>query len=361
MYINKIKLNNFRNYEEQEIILENGINIFYGDNAQGKTNIIESIFLCSIGKSFRSKKDSELIKFNELSTTVEIDYKKEDRSGKIKVQLGEKKEFFINGVKQNKISNIIGKINIVIFSPDDIEIIKDGPGRRRKFIDMMISSLKPNYIHLLNDYNKVLEQRNTYLKHIIKERKSESLLDVFDEQLAELSYSIFEYRNMYLEKFSNIIQETHDIITKNTKNQEIIKIKYISNAVDKEGFLNNLKKSRKIDLARGYTSTGVHRDDFIIYINKKIVSIYGSQGQQRTSILTLKLCELKIVTEEIGETPILMLDDFMSELDENRRKSFLENLNDSQVIITCTDNVEIEKENIKSFYVENGNVLEERK
>lgn len=225
---------------------------------------------------------------------------------------------------------------------------------------MMISSLKPNYIHLLNDYNRVLEQRNNYLKKI-KELKNEDLLEVLDEQLANLSYQIYEYRNQYLEKFANIIQETHDIMTRNTKNEEIIKIKYISNAQDKQGFLENLKKSKNIDLARGFTSTGIHRDDFLIYINKKIVSIYGSQGQQRTTTLTLKLCELKIVTEEIGETPILLLDDFMSELDENRRKSFLENLNDSQVIITCTDKIEIQKKNIKSFYVENGVVHSERK
>lgn len=224
----------------------------------------------------------------------------------------------------------------------------------------MISSLKPNYIHLLNDYNRVLEQRNNYLKKI-KELKNEDLLEVLDEQLANLSYQIYEYRNQYLEKFANIIQETHDIMTRNTKNEEIIKIKYISNAQDKQGFLENLKKSKNIDLARGFTSTGIHRDDFLIYINKKIVSIYGSQGQQRTTTLTLKLCELKIVTEEIGETPILLLDDFMSELDENRRKSFLENLNDSQVIITCTDKIEIQKKNIKSFYVENGVVHSERK
>lgn len=224
----------------------------------------------------------------------------------------------------------------------------------------MISSLKPNYIHLLNDYNHVLEQRNNYLKKI-KELKNEDLLEVLDEQLANLAYEIYEYRNQYLEKFANIIQETHNIMTKKTQNEEIIKIKYISNAQDKQGFLENLKKSKNIDLARGFTSTGIHRDDFLIYINKKIVSIYGSQGQQRTTTLTLKLCELKIVTEEIGETPILLLDDFMSELDENRRRSFLENLNDSQVIITCTDKIEIQKKNIKSFYVENGVVHSERK
>ena len=360
MYIKKINLKNFRNYEEQEIILTKGINIFYGDNAQGKTNIIESVFLCALGKSFRSKKDKELIKFNENSATVKVDYQKEDREGNIKAQIGEKKEFFINGVKQSKISNIIGKINVVIFSPDDIEIIKEGPDKRRKFIDMMISSLKPNYLHLLNNYNRVLEQRNIYLKQVVKEGKSLDLLDILDEQLSELSFNIYEYRKKYLEKFSDIIQETHDIITKKTKNKETIKIKYISNAQEKEGFLNNLKKSRQIDLKRGFTSTGVHRDDFMIYINKKIVSIYGSQGQQRTTTLTLKLCELKIVTEEIGETPILLLDDFMSELDENRRKSFIENLKNSQVIITCTDDIMIEKQNIKSFHIENGKVVEER-
>ena len=358
MYIKKINLINFRNYDEQEINLNKGINLFFGDNAQGKTNIIESIFLCSMGKSFRTNKDKELIKFEKIKSEVEIEYEKEDRTGKIKAEIGEKKEFFINGVKQNKISNVIGKINIVIFSPDDIDIIKDGPQRRRKFIDMMISSLKPNYIYLLNDYNRVLEQRNTYLKQISKEGKSESLLEILDEQIADLSSKIFKYRNDYFEKFSNIIQENHDIITKNTKNEEIIKIKYISNAKDKDGFLNNLKKSKKIDLLRGYTSTGVHRDDFIIYINKKIVSIYGSQGQQRTTTLTLKLCELKIITEEIGEAPILLLDDFMSELDEKRRKSFLENLENNQVIITCTDNIEINKKNIKSFFVENGCIKE---
>lgn len=357
MHIHNIKLKNFRNYENQEIELNDKINIFYGDNAQGKTNVIESIFLCSIGKSYRTKKDSDLIRFGEECAEVEIKYERSDREGKIKLIIGDKKEFFINGVKQNKISNILGKINIVTFSPDDIEIIKGGPQRRRKFIDIMISSLKPNYIQVLNDYNSVLDQRNAYLKQIIKEGKRESLLDIFDEQLADLSYNIYKYRDNYLSKFSNIIQENHNIITQNNNIEEIIKIKYISNAQERDGFLNNLKKSRKIDLMRGYTNTGVHKDDFIIYINKKNLSIFGSQGQQRTTTLTLKLCELKIIEEEIGEKPILLLDDFMSELDEKRRKSFLNNLNDNQVIITCTDNVVLEKKDIKNFYVENGHVL----
>ena len=158
MHIKNILLENFRNYDKQEIELNKNINIIYGNNAQGKTNIIESVFLCAYGKSFRAKKDSELIKFDKENCNVEVSYSKIDREGTIKAEIGEKKTFFANGVKQNKISDIIGKINVVIFTPDDIEIIKEGPQKRRRFLDMMISSLRPNYLHLLNSYNKVLEQ-----------------------------------------------------------------------------------------------------------------------------------------------------------------------------------------------------------
>ena len=351
MYIKKVILENFRNYENQEIELNENINIIYGNNAQGKTNIIESVFLCAFGKSFRAKKDSELIKFDENNCKVEVFYNKVDREGSIKAIIEDKKVFFSNGVKQNKISDIIGKINVVIFTPDDIEIIKDGPQKRRRFLDMMISSLRPNYLHLLNNYNKTLEQRNNYLRQIKMENKNPSMLDIWDEQLAEYSFKIYEYRKYFIEKISNIIEDIHSLITKSGK--ENIKIKYISNSKNKESFLENLKKSRQVDIKRGFTATGVHRDDFMIYINGRPVSIFGSQGQQRTTILTLKLCELKIVKEEIGDSPILLLDDFMSELDEKRRESFLENIKGNQVIITCTDRIDLENES-SIYYVENG-------
>ena len=351
MYIKKVILENFRNYENQEIELNENINIIYGNNAQGKTNIIESVFLCAFGKSFRAKKDSELIKFDENNCKVEVFYNKVDREGSIKAIIEDKKVFFSNGVKQNKISDIIGKINVVIFTPDDIEIIKDGPQKRRRFLDMMISSLRPNYLHLLNNYNKTLEQRNNYLRQIKMENKNPSMLDIWDEQLADYSFKIYEYRKYFIEKISNIIEDIHSLITKSGK--EDIKIKYISNSKNKESFLENLKKSRQVDIKRGFTATGVHRDDFMIYINGRPVSIFGSQGQQRTTILTLKLCELKIVKEEIGDSPILLLDDFMSELDEKRRESFLENIKGNQVIITCTDRIDLENES-SIYYVENG-------
>ena len=304
-----------------------------------------------IGKSFRAKKDKDLIRFDNNHTRVDVFYKKIDRDGKISVEINDKKIFFSNDVKQSKISDIIGKINVVIFTPDDIEIIKEGPQRRRKFLDMMISSLRPNYIHLLNNYNKILEQRNNYLRQIKLENKSVSMLDIWDEQLSEYSYKIYEYRKYFLDKFSNKIEDIHNLITKCGK--EEIKIKYISNSKDQKSFLENLKKSRDMDIKRGFTATGVHRDDFMIYINNRQASIFGSQGQQRTAVLTLKLCELEIVKEELGESPILLLDDYMSELDEKRRNSFLENIKGNQVIITCTDKIDLENES-SIYFVENG-------
>lgn len=172
MYIKKIKLTHFRNYDNQEITLSPKINIFYGDNAQGKTNIIESIFLCSIGKSFRTSKEKEMIEFGKDFSNIEVEYEKMDRSGKIKIELQEKKNIFLNGIKLTKLSELLGNIHTVIFTPDDINILKDGPQKRRRFLDMMIGQLRPNYVYLLNRYNKTLEQRNNYLKQIKMESKS---------------------------------------------------------------------------------------------------------------------------------------------------------------------------------------------
>ncbi len=350
MYIKKIRLENFRNYENQEIEFNNNLNIIYGNNAQGKTNILEAIFIAAMGKSFRAKKDKDLIGFGKESAKVEIEYEKIDREGKISFIIDDKKTFFINGIKQNKISDIIGKINVVIFTPDDIDIIKEGPEVRRRFLDMMISSLKPNYIHLLNNYNKTLEQRNSYLRQIKNENKARQMLEIWDMQLADLAEKVYNYRNTYVNKISDKIQDIHKMITKSGKLDEEIKIKYISNCKEKNKFLETLKNVQNLDINRGFTSVGVHRDELIIYINGKPVKVFGSQGQQRTSVLSLKLTELNIVKEEIGESPILLLDDFMSELDSNRRESFLNKIEGNQVIITCTDKIE----NTNSFYVENG-------
>ena len=200
MYIKKIKLQNFRNYDNLEIELNENFNIIYGNNAQGKTNIIESIYLSSIGKSFRTKKDNELIKLDQSKSTVEIEYIKEDRKGKIKTEIEEKKTFYINDIKQKKISSIIGMIKTVLFNPNDINIIKGSPSQRRKFLDIMISQLKPNYLHILNDYKNVIEQRNNYLNQILNDGKPIEMLDIWDEQLSELSNEIYKYRKKYIEE-----------------------------------------------------------------------------------------------------------------------------------------------------------------
>jgi len=336
MYIKKIKLENFRNYETQEIIFNKNINNIFGDNAQGKTNILEAIFVCSLGKSFRTNIDKELININKNFTNVEIEYYKKDREGKINLQLKEKKDFFINDIKVKKISDILGKIYVVLFTPQDINILKSDPSKRRRFINIMISQLRPMYVYALNKYNKTLEQRNNYLKQIKYENKSPEMLDIWDEQLVDLGTKIYLYRKEFFDKINNKIKKIHLCTTQNKEN---IEIKYKSNIINKEKYLNELKNKRNIDIQKGYTSIGIHRDDFEIFINNENISIYGSQGQQRSSIISLKLAEAETIFEEIEEYPIILLDDFMSELDKKRIKGFIENIKVNQVIITSTEKI----------------------
>jgi len=353
MWVKKIKITNFRNYNKEEINLSENINIFYGENAQGKTNIIESIFLGSIGKSFRAKKDIEMINLNSEESLIELEYEKSDRDGKIKIELSNKKSIYINGIKIKKLSELLGNINIVIFTPDDINILKGGPQNRRRFLDIMISQLKPNYMYNLNLYQKTLEQRNNYLRQIREDNKDENLLDIWDEKIAEYAINVYKYRKEFIDKIKNKIEIIHKEIT---KEKEKIEINYNSECINEEEYIKLLKSRRKLDIIKGFTTKGIHRDDFVIYINDKELNVYGSQGQHRTAILSLKLSELRIIYDEIGEYPILLLDDFMSELDESRRKKFLEKIENTQVIITCTEKINIENKNILIYNVINGNV-----
>ena len=354
MWIKNIKIKNFRNYNQEEINLEKNINIFYGKNAQGKTNIIEAIFLCSLGKSFRAKKDIEMIKLNEQNAIIEIEYEKSDRDGKIKIELGNKKNIYLNGIKIKKLSELLGNLNIVIFTPDDINILKGGPQNRRRFLDIMISQLRPNYMHILNLYLKTIEQRNKYLRQIKEEHKDENLLEIWDEKLAEYAVKIYEYRKEFIEKIIKKINIIHKNIT---NGEEQIELEYITECDNKEKYLQLLKERRKLDIIKGFTTKGIHRDDFVIYINKKEIKIFGSQGQNRTAMLSLKLAELQVIYDEIGEYPILLLDDFMSELDKTRRKNFLENIEGTQVIITGTEKLDIENLEYLEYNVYNGKVL----
>ena len=351
MLITNLKLQNFRNYNELNVDFNENINIIYGDNAQGKTNILEAIFVASLGKSFRTNKEKELIKFGEQFSKIEVNFSKSDRNGNIKFEISDKKNIFVNGVKIKKLSELLGIIHIVIFTPDDINILKNGPSQRRRFLDIFIGQLRPNYIYCLNLYLKTLEQRNNYLKQIKFENKPNEFLDIWDEKLCEYAEKVFKYRFEFINKLKNKIKNVHNIIT---ENNEDINIEYISDFDNKNNFLNKLKNNRKLDILKGYTTKGVHKDDFNLYINNNLVNIYGSQGQHRTAILSLKMSELKVVYDEIGENPILLLDDFMSELDEKRRTNFLKNINDTQVLITCTDKINLEKINFKLYNIKSG-------
>ena len=357
MWIKKIKINNFRNYKNQEINLNKNINIFYGENAQGKTNIIESIFVCSLGKSFRTNKDKELINIKEDNCKIEIDFEKSDREGKVDFIINKKKIILLNDIKIKKLSELLGNINTVIFTPDDINILKGVPQNRRKFLNIMISQLRPKYMHVCNMYAKTIDERNNYLKKIKLENANENLLEIWDNQLIEYGNIIANYREEFIEKIKSKIRDIHKNIT---ENKEELKIKYNSDCLDKEKFKKLLLERRKIDIIKGYTTRGAHRDDFEIFINNMPVNIYGSQGQHRTAMLSLKLSELNVIYEEINESPILLLDDFMSELDNNRINNFLKTIKDTQVIITCTEKLKIENnDKNKLFNVINGVINEE--
>ena len=347
MFIKNIKVENFRNYENQLIEFNKNINIIYGNNAQGKTNILEAIFFSALGKSFRTSKEKQVIMKEKDFFKIHTEFQKKDREGYIDLFLGDDKSISVNGVKLNKLSELLGNINIVIFSPEDINLLKDESAVRRKFLDMMISQLRKNYIYNLNNYKKNLEQKNNYLK---SRNISDDMLDVYDEKLAEYSENVYQYRNEFIEKIKEKIKEIHSNIT-----DEDISIVYKTDCESKEKCLEKLKKNREKDKYRGFSSVGCHRDDFKILINGDEVDIYGSQGQNRTAILSLKMAELEVINDEIGEYPILLLDDFMSELDQERITNFLKSINNIQVIITCTEKIDLE--NSSNFYVNNGGIL----
>lgn len=331
MIINKIYLENFRNYAKQEIKLDKNINVFYGNNAQGKTNILEALYICAFGRSFRTYKDAELIKFDSESAKIKIDFEKKDREKNIEILINkkDKKTIKLNGIKVNKNSELLGNMNIVLFSPDDSIILKESPASRRKFLDILISQLRPSYVHLLSEYNKVLEQRNAMLKS-----KRTETIEVWDEQLAKFAENIFKYREEYINKLQKNIEK---IIPKLTNEKEKLNIKYKTKFVDKEKFLKDLKLNLNNDLYRGYTGIGVHRDDFELFVNGRELNLYGSQGQHRTAILALKFAEMEIIKEEVSENPILLLDDITSELDLERLNLIFQKIKEYQVIITCTD------------------------
>ncbi|WP_291650852.1 DNA replication/repair protein RecF [Clostridium sp.] len=336
MYIKRLQMLNYRNYKSLNITLGKNVNVFMGDNAQGKTNILEAIYYCAFAKSHRTSKDRELINWNSDSAYVSLLVGKDrlDKNIDINILKDGKKAIKINKVKVSKIGELFGNFNVVMFSPEDLKIIKDSPGVRRKFIDMELCQLNSKYYYNLVQYNKVLNERNVVLKN----RKLDSeILDIYDIQLANFGYHIIIERLKYINKLNFYGKDIHKDISSGKENVEF---KYISTIKDLEDIENNfyelLRKNRKKDIEKGTTSIGPHRDDFIVLINDVDTKSFGSQGQQRSAVLTIKFSSLKIIKEMTSEYPVLLLDDVLSELDFNRKRYILSTIGEIQTIITCT-------------------------
>jgi DNA replication and repair protein RecF len=365
MYVKKVVLQNYRNYERISVPLNSGLNIFFGDNAQGKTNFIESIYMCGTGRSHRTFKDKEVISWNKKIAYVRTEVEKRDISTNIEIAFfsDKPKVVKLGGLKINKLSDIFGCLNVVMFSPEDLKLVKEGPAFRRRFLDIDISQVKPGYYYNLQQYNKILQQRNNLLKSIKYDKSLLNTLDVWDEQLSSYGSKIVSYRAEFINKISILAKLVHRKITSGKEELNIYYSGSFKDGMDrddiKEVLYKDIVNSRKNDIYRGSTSVGPHRDDIEIYVNNIDVKVYGSQGQQRTAALSLKLSELEFMKGENGEYPVLLLDDVLSELDINRQKYLLENLKDIQTIITCTsinDIIDFRKNDRYIYKVSNGSL-----
>lgn len=347
MIINKLFLENFRNYENQTISFNEGKNVFYGLNGQGKTNIIEALYYFCTCKSFRSIHDKEVIKFDRDYSHIRIEFTSRGRDNTADIYITEKKSVKINGINLERLSELIGMTNMVIFTPEHLNLIKEGPGIRRSFLDVFISQIKPQYFNCLMNYYKVLKQRN----NLLKDRRMLSTIDVWNEKLSEYGVALCKYRSEAL----NITDEYLNKFKTENENLSVVYSPSIKgDYTDKENFILRINESLERDLEKGVTMVGPHRDDFDVLLNGKSLKKYGSQGQMRTSVLKIKLSECEIIKSITGEEPVLLLDDVLSELDEVRRKYFTENIKGRQVIITCTDREFAEDGSGSYFYVEDG-------
>lgn len=332
MYINEIKLSNFRNYEEMNITLDNGINIFRGNNAQGKTNILEAIYLCATARSHRTSQEKEVIKWQEDAAHIFLDVKKRIFEDKIDFHLTSKgKSVAINKMPVNKLGELFGTVMVVMFSPEDLQLIKKSPKERRRFIDIELCQFDKMYYYALKQYYKILKQRNNALKQYAKD-KNDEMLDVWDMQFVEYSKEVIEKRKRFIIELNDVARQIHADISGGNEELEVV---YEPN-VTVERVEEKLRRSRQKDLMTQTTSTGPHRDDLKFLINGMDVRMYGSQGQQRTVVLSMKLAELSLMKEHLGESPILLLDDVLSELDDKRQKYLFSYTQNIQTLITCT-------------------------
>ena len=340
-----MKLRYFRNYKELGIEFGNGYNIIYGDNAQGKTNIIEAIFICASGRSHRTSRDIELVSTGEIGYYIKLDMVKDnvDSSVEMIFEKNERKKIKINDIPVKKIGNLMGHLNAVIFSPEDLFIIKEGPSERRRFLDITLSQLRPSYFHDLQQYAKILQQRNMLLKEISNRRDLNDTLEVWNNHIIKTGSRIIKARSEFIKRLDVAAAIRHNQLSNGT---EKLEVKYVPsfntgnqyNLCEIEyDYGKVLEASAKKELFKCTTMYGPHRDDYDIILNDMSTKVYGSQGQQRTAVLSMKLSEIDIMKEDTGDYPVLLLDDVLSELDNKRQEYLFENIEKVQTFITCTD------------------------
>ncbi len=343
MTVSSVKIKNFRNIADLNFTADNGVNVIYGENAQGKTNILESIWLFTGCKSFRGAKDIELIKFGEEFSKINLEFSDNLREKKSEIIIADKKKTVsLNGISLRSTAELIGSFYAVIFSPIHLSLIKDGPSARRKFLDTALCQLKPSYAEQLAGYKRALIQRNALLKDLHLNAELYDMLDIWDDQLARYSACVIKERLKYIDLLSEYSKSIYSGIS---ENKESFSVFYSKKEFNKElslkdiylSEIENLKKSRKEDIISKTTTVGPHRDDLEISINNVSARSFGSQGQQRSCALALKLGESEIIKKVTGETPVALLDDVMSELDEKRQDYVLNHINDRQVFLTCCD------------------------
>lgn len=369
MFLQSISLTNFRNYKQVDIPFDPNVNLFIGENAQGKTNLMEAIFTLAMTKGYRSQKDKELIRWDEKYAKIKGIVEK--KSGRITLEIilsNHGKKAKLNSLEQKKLSDYIGALNIVMFAPEDLNIVKGNPSIRRRFLDMEIGQIQPVYIHELNQFQKILQQRNALLKDLQKEKNEKQLimLDILTESLTDFAAKVVHRRLSFLTRLERFAQSIHHQIS---RGEEELKLRYLSSVdVSEQATLSKIVeeyehkfvKIKDREIERGMTLIGPHRDDILFFVNEKNVQTFGSQGQQRTTALAVKLAEIELMKEEIGEYPLLLLDDVLSELDDHRQTHLLNTIQGKvQTFVTTTNIDGIHHESLQKatrYFVSKGKI-----
>ena len=366
MYIEGITLKDYRNYTSAFFQPCRGVSVLMGDNAQGKTNILEAVYLCCTGRSHRTTHDRELIRMGEEAAYVKVSGMRQDGAHDVEIAVNQsgRRRVKVNGNPVSRSGELLGHITGVLFAPEDLRMVTDGPAVRRRFIDMELSQLRPKYYYALQRYNRALKQRNALLRDCLQTGKTPASLELWDEELSQSGSEIMEGRQAFIAKINESAGRIHAAVT---EEGEALTVQYEPDLTEiesaettRENLLQALGRTRDIDLKRGVTSVGPHHDDMAIFINGMDARMYGSQGQVRTCALSLKLSEIDLLQEETGEAPILMLDDVMSELDPSRRRQLIRRLEGVQTLITCTDKIDLAGAEIgKLVHVKNAVLTEE--